>query len=301
MDSNSQGLVEYHNPYTDGRGMRHQGWKDSCDSMVHTDGTWVNSAYGVAPIEIQCQTVTSLRKAAVIYRDAYGDKKLADDLEARADRLSQFILENGYIQDIRGGYFAMGWERDSQGRLRRIETRSIDMHNVLRVLNMDNPAHKEMAFATVITLTSEDMFTRWGSRVMSAFEAAYGDYRYHCGIWPDKSNRKSESMSAIGLFGLDRFLGSRTTKLIKKVGCAEHIAGIDSAVPVIPYMDLYVFNHRYNELYLAEQMPPLYQTWGASSEIGKQERYTRIPTAALNADDRRFEQRLIADIAQRYR
>lgn len=302
IDGNAQGLVEYSNPYTDGRGMRHQGWKDSFDSMMHKNGTYVDSQYGVAPIEIQCQAIISLRKAAAIYRDIYHDKTKADGLNARADNLFSFILENGYIHDDKGDYFAMGWERNAAGGVRPIETRCIDMHYVLRLLDMNNPAHKEMAFNAVVTLTGEDMLTRWGTRVVSASAAGYGDYRYHCGIWSDKCNREVESFSSIGLHGLDRCVGRQTTELFNTVGCTpEYIAGLDAEYPVFPTMDLYVYNPLYNELYLAEQVPPLYQTWDASSEVGKQERYTRIPRQALDSANRKFENKLITNIIQRYR
>ncbi len=305
-DSNAQGLMEYKNPLTNGRGMRHQGWKDSFDSMVHKDGSYVDSTYGVAPIEIQCQTIISLRKAAAMYRNHYQDtaenRELADGLERRADTILNFILDHGWVDTAKGGYFAMGWERDEDGQVMRIETKSIDMHWVLRVLDMKNPSQKELAFQTVDTLAGEDMLTRWGSRVMSNSEKGYGDYRYHCGIWDDKHNRMAASMSWLGLYGYDRFLGGLSSDLYDATGCfPEYIAGIDAEFPVFPDMDLYVFNPDYNELYLAEQIPPLGQTWDATSIIGRQNRYTRIPPHAINPADRRFEQRLITSIDQRYR
>lgn len=300
MRDNPEGLVEYHNPYTNGRGMRNQGWKDSADAMVHKNGDWVNAVNGVAPIEIQCQAVISLRKAASIYRGVYENIRLARLLEDRADGLLRFILEKGWVEDERGGYFAMGWDRDEAGRPRRIETRSIDMHSVLRVLDMEDPEHKAMTREVVRTLTGEDMFTRWGSRVMSSREKAYGDLRYHCSVWPDKSNRVAESIGSAGLFGLDRFMGGRTTRLIEAVGCIpEHISGQDSEYPIIPTKDVYVYDRRYNEVHLAEQAPPLGQTWGASSEIGKRDRYRHTPPQAFTAEDQQFESTVVAALQER--
>lgn len=301
MDENPQGLIEYRNPYENGRGMRNQGWKDSADAMVHKNGEWVNSQYGVAPIEVQCQAVTSLRKAAAIYRSVHSNEIAAQQLEARAESLFNFILEQAWVQDERGGYFATGWDRSEDGSLRRIETRSIDMHSVLRILDMSNPDHKAMARETVRTLTSEEMLTRWGSRVMSAKEKAYGHLRYHCGVWPDKSNRVAESMTAIGLYGVDRMLGGLTTNTVTALGCyPEHISGEDSDAPQLPTKDVYVYNTKYRELYLAEQVPPLGQTWGATSEMGKDYRYSQIPFQANAPDDRRFEAEIEATILGRY-
>jgi hypothetical protein len=297
----NDGLIMYRNPYTNGRGMRNQGWKDSADAMVHASGEWANSFGGVAPIEIQCQAVTSLRKAAGIYRGVYKNEALALRLHEQADRLRSFILERGFVRDAQhGDYFAMGWDRGPTGKLRRLETRSIDMHSVLRLLDMADPAQRAQAFATVQALTAPDMFTRWGNRVMSSRSVTYGDLRYHCSVWPDKSNRVAESMAAIGFFGLDRFMGGRTTELIKIVGCVpEHISGKDSIVPIIPTKDVYVYDRRYDEVHLAEQAPPLGQTWGATSELAKQQRYVRTPEQAEPAREREFEARLIEELATR--
>jgi len=136
---------------------------------------------------------------------------------------------------------------------------------------------------------------------MSSREKAYGDLRYHCGVWPDKSNRVAEAMSHIGLFGLDRFMGSRTTGLLDNVRCVpEHISGEDSEEPKLPQKDLYVYNTTYKELHLAEQVPPLGQTWGATSEIGKKKRYETIPQHAFAEEARKFEDEIIADIRSRY-
>ncbi|HET9098469.1 MAG TPA: hypothetical protein VFN51_02525 [Candidatus Saccharimonadales bacterium] len=302
MDHNPAGLVYYSNPYRDGRGMRNQGWKDSAEAMVHKDGNWADSNAGVAPIEMQAQAVISLRKAAAIYRQAYSSaNELADDLERRADKLLKFILNDGWIEDESGGYFAMGWDRVVEGGIRRIETRSVDMHYMLRVLDMGDPYQKEMVHQTVQSLTSRDMLTRWGNRVMSRSEAAYGDYRYHCGVWPDKSNRVAESMAACGFYGLDKYLGRLTSNLIDRLGfIPEHIAGVDSAEPAIPKNDLYVYNRKYSELYLVEQIPPLWQTWGASSELGKIYRHLTTPQEADADEDRQFEKKIIEDIAGRY-
>ncbi len=301
MDENPEGLVEYKNPYMNGRGIRNQGWKDSADAIVHKDGEWANSYNGIATIEIQTQAIISLRKAAQIHRQLFNNERLADELEARADNLFTFILENGWVDDELGGHFAMGWDRDDQGSLRRIETKSIDMHNMLRLLDMDDLRQREMAFAVVRNLTSEVMLTRWGSRVMAADEVAYGDLRYHCGVWLDKSNRVAESISMVGLHGLDRRLGGLTTNVVDYFGSVpEHISGEDSEAPVLPKKDVYVFNKRYNEMHLIEQVPPLGQTWGATSELAKERRYGYAPERATAHVLHEFEDKILSELDERF-
>jgi hypothetical protein len=302
MSENQEGLVEYSNPLAStGQGMRNQGWKDSADAIVHTDGTWANSQAGIATIEIQAQAVVALQKAADVYRNSFDDQEFANHLAEKAAGLKQFILKNAWIEDERGGYFAMGWDRDENGELRRIDTRSIDMHVVLRMLDMDNPAEREMALKTVQTLMSEEMFTRWGHRTMSNKEKGYRDLGYHCGVWLDKANRVAESFSAIGLYGLDRFCGSRTSLLVDLLGCTpEHISGEDSSIPVIPDKDVYVYNKNYNEVHMFEQVPPLGQTWGATSEEGKKHRYASTPEFATDEELQKFEKAVILEVSNRY-
>jgi glycogen debranching enzyme len=301
MDESKNGLIEYSNPYTDGKGMRNMGWKDSAEAIMHKNGEWANSHGGIAAIEIQAQAITALQKAAHIYRTALDDERRAQQLEERASKLLNFVVENGWVEDEHGGYFAMGWDGDEQGNLRRIETKSVDMHQVLRVLDMENPDHKEKAKKTIRTLASEEMLTRWGNRVMSNKEGGYGDYRYHCGVWPNVANAVAETMAMIGYYRLDRTFGALVTSGLRYFGCApEHLPGDDSPDPELPDKDIYVYNKKYNEIYLLEQFPPLGQTWVATSEIGKQYRHTITPDTAELAEDQEFEQEIRHSIESRY-
>lgn len=281
---NDEGLIEYKNPIQNGGGMRNQGWRDSASAMVHADGQWANPNQGIASIEVQGFAYDAFREAQRIYLEIFADPEKAGELGERADLIQRTVLEKGYIEDSRGGYFVSGFDRDNEGRLRPLAVRTSAMARFLGsgLAKTGRPEDWEKIKQSVLTLTSPEMLTNWGLRTLSSDEPGYIPFLYHRGpVWLHDSNYGAANMSSLGLYGVDRLIGASTTKLVKTTGFfPEFTTGDDHEEPVFPERDTYVYDELYDEVYLFEQHPPFWQTWGASSEVAKAYRYARIPEEA---------------------
>jgi hypothetical protein len=289
-DENPEGFVEYKKyPYG---GMRNQGWRDSASALVHTDGSWANSDHGIAALDVQSVSFDALRNSARIYREFYKDEKKASDLDERSWNIQRRILHNGWT----GGHFVSGWDRTESNYSRKIETKTSAIGRLLRsgVLKTDNPEVKEKLHQTIRGVMAPDMLTRWGIRTLSSDEAGYVPFSYHIGpIWPHDTNEIAAGMSDHGFFGLDRVISTTTTHLHEVSGVFyEHISGDDSEEPTVPDRDTYVYSEFYDELYLWEQVPPIAQTWAATTEYAKQRRLSNTPLHAADPEKFAFEKEI---------
>jgi len=284
---NPEGLVEYKMyPYG---GMRHQGWRDSASALLHKDGTWADSENGLAAIDVQAISYDALMNAARIFRDLYRDDKTASLLEERAWNLQKFVIDNG----MAGGHLVSGWDHHDDGRFRQIGTMTSAVGRVLKtgLLKGDSPQLQELVRDNIRALMSPDMLTRWGVRTMSQAEVGYVPFSYHVGpIWLHDSNENAAAMSSHGFYGLDRMVGATTANQHDATGLFyEHISGYDTAEPHVPSRDTYVYDELHDELFLFEQVPPMAQTWAATTEYAKQRRYQRIPPHAIDIAKLQFE------------
>jgi hypothetical protein len=284
-NENPEGLVEYKKyPYG---GMRNQGWRDSASALVHTDGSWANSDHGLAAIDVQSVSFDALRNAAKIYRefDFLKNEELASELDERAWNIQRRILRDGWAD----GHFVSGWDRTENNYSRQIASKTSAIGRLLRseILKADNPQVKEQLHQTIRSLMMPDMLTRWGIRTLSSDEEGYVPFSYHIGpIWPHDTNEIAAGMSDHGFHAIDRIISATTSHLHGTTGLFyEHISGDDSEEPTIPQRDTYVYSELYDELYLWEQVPPMAQTWAATTEYAKQRRLAQAPLHATDPKD----------------
>jgi glycogen debranching enzyme len=169
-DVDGDGFVEYvrRSP----RGLDNQGWKDSYNSVVHTDGSLAQPPIALA--EVQAYVFLAKHRTADVY-EALGNAARAADLRAQATELKRRFNEAFWVADER--YFAMGLD----GNKRPIGTVT------------SNPAHglycmmiaEEKAADLAARVLKPDMFSGWGVRTMSKAAAAYNPMSYHNGsVWP---------------------------------------------------------------------------------------------------------------------
>jgi glycogen debranching enzyme len=184
-DLDGDGFVEYRT--RSARGIRNQGWKDSHDSIVHTDGRLAEPP--IALSEVQGYVYLAKTRIADVYR-ALGDETRANQLLAQAEELRRRFNEVFWMEDER--YFAAALDADKR------QVRTV----------MSNPGHglycgivdDEKASLLAKRLLAPDMFSGWGIRTMSKAAAAYNPMSYHNGsVWPHDNALIAAGLKRYGL------------------------------------------------------------------------------------------------------
>ncbi|WP_018042014.1 amylo-alpha-1,6-glucosidase [Methylobacterium sp. 88A] len=169
-DRDGDGFVEYARD-TD-KGLENQGWKDSHDSIFHTDGQLAKGP--IALCEVQ----------GYVYAAKNGMAKLAtllghDDLATRLGKEALALRENFdkafWCEEI--GTYALALD----GAKKQCAVRSSNAGHAL----FTGIALPERAASVAANLLSKDGFNGWGVRTIARGEARYNPMSYHNGsIWP---------------------------------------------------------------------------------------------------------------------
>jgi len=169
-DLDGDGFVEYRRRSP--AGLENQGWKDSNDSVVHADGSLAEGP--IALVEVQGYVYLAKLRIAEVY-EALGARDRAGELRAQARALrTQF---NQAFWNPEEGYFALALD----GRKRQVASVSSNPGHCLYCDIVD----PDKAPALAERLMSEDMFSGWGIRTLSAAARAYNPMSYHNGsVWP---------------------------------------------------------------------------------------------------------------------
>jgi len=164
--------------YTDYKSQSHQkrlinqGWKDSGNAIVHSDGSSPQSP--IALVEVQAYVYLAKIKLAEVYRKIRENDK-AQKLEKEALNLRQRFNRDFWMENK--DFFVLALEKNG-GKVESISS---------------NPGHAlwgeivdpQKAVLTMKRLMSEDMDSGWGIRTLSNLEKAYNPISYHLGsIWP---------------------------------------------------------------------------------------------------------------------
>jgi glycogen debranching enzyme len=169
-DIDGDGFIEYarHTP----RGLVQQGWKDSHDSIFHTDGSLAEGP--IAVCEVQAYAYGAWISGARL-ANTRGDVKAANEWNDRAARLKRQFEEAFWSEST--GTYALALCGDK----RRCEVRT------------SNPGHclftglvsEERARRVCGQLMSDASFAGWGIRTVAVGEGRYNPMSYHNGsIWP---------------------------------------------------------------------------------------------------------------------
>src|SRR5262249_37084697 len=141
--SNPEGLLEFR--MSQPRGIWNQAWKDTPESYMHADGSYANHHRGIASIEVQALAYDTLLDLANYYNERSKDEQVArqgENLRLKADaiitqarNLKDTILDRFWLEDDRGGYFALATDRDQIGNLRPLAVRTSNMGHALHLLD----------------------------------------------------------------------------------------------------------------------------------------------------------------------
>jgi len=169
-DSDGDGFVEYSRKSK--HGLVHQGWKDSHDSVFHSDGTLAEAP--IALCEVQSY-VYAAKLAASELADLLGDGTVARELKKQAENLRDRFEEVFWCEDLSTYALAL----DGSKRPCRVRTSNAG-HCLLSGI-----ATEERARRVATTLTDETSFSGWGIRTVASSESRYNPMSYHDGsVWP---------------------------------------------------------------------------------------------------------------------
>jgi len=181
-DRDGDGYVEYFRATP--RGLANQGWKDSFDAISHADGTLARAP--IALCEVQGYVYAAYRSISAIAA-RLGRAGLADRLAERAAALKAAFVRDFWLERERTVALAL----DADKRPCRVMTSNAAHCLAADLLDGDRAA------AVAERLLSDDMFSGWGVRTLSARERRYNPMSYHNGsVWPHDN--------AIAAFGLSR-------------------------------------------------------------------------------------------------
>ena len=179
-------LFEYKrlNPH----GIFHQAWEDSDMAYLHTDGTVARAETGVASVELQGYAYDALLAAADLVANSPEEASAWRELAGAVQAQTQKELWMDQIH-----YFAMGMDRDENGRPRQIQTLNLNAgllleSNLLR--NLDDGQRRHYLENLVYAIFSEDFLTPAGLRLRAKRHAdlvKFADY-HGCQVsWPKQT------------------------------------------------------------------------------------------------------------------
>ena len=169
-DRDGDGFVEYGRRSQ--KGLIHQGWKDSSDSVFHADGRLAEGP--IAICELQAYVYAAKRGMASLAK-MLGHAEKAETLEREAESLRQRFEAAFWCEEI--FCYALALDRDK----RQCQVRSSNAGHCL----FTGIAEPERARKLMSMFTDENFFSGWGIRTISASEKRYNPMSYHNGsVWP---------------------------------------------------------------------------------------------------------------------
>jgi glycogen debranching enzyme len=169
-DMDGDGFVEYSRKSK--HGLIQQGWKDSNDSIFHSDGVLAEAP--IALCEVQSY-VYAAKLAASDLAALLGDDGAAGELKKQATTLRQRFDESFWCEDISTYAIAL------DGTKRPCKVRASNAGHCL----FAGIATDEHARRAATTLTDDASFSGWGIRTVASSEARYNPMSYHNGsVWP---------------------------------------------------------------------------------------------------------------------
>ncbi len=169
-DVDGDGFVEYQRHAE--RGLVHQGWKDSNDSIFHADGRPAEGP--IALCEVQGYVYQAKLQAAEL-AGLFGEEDLAHRLRCEACDLKRRFNEQFWCEEL--GTYAIALDGDKQP----CQVRTSNAGHAL----FSGIASEDYAARVADTLLSEASFSGWGVRTVAATEQRYNPMSYHNGsVWP---------------------------------------------------------------------------------------------------------------------
>jgi glycogen debranching enzyme len=169
-EKNHDGYLKYQS--SSKNGLSNQGWKDSGDAIVNEDGSLAEPP--ISLVEVQGYVYLAKVSLADLYERA-GESERARQLRDQAEALRSRFNRDFWIEERQ--FYALALQAEN----RRAAAISSNPGQALWTGIID----PKNARPTVERLLSEDMFSGWGIRTLSAKEPRYNPIGYHLGtVWP---------------------------------------------------------------------------------------------------------------------
>jgi len=182
-DCDNDGFIEYKRSST--KGLLHQGWKDSADSVFHADGRLAQGP--IALCEVQAYVYAAKRGISKT-AEALGYHALAASLKHQALTLRERFQRAFWCEKI--GSYALALD----GAKEPCRVRSSNAGQCL----FTGIATFEHAQTVAEGLMAEDFYSGWGVRTIATSAARYNPMSYHNGsVWPHDN-----ALIAFGSLGL---------------------------------------------------------------------------------------------------
>ncbi len=183
-DVDGDGFVEYARHSS--KGLVQQGWKDSNDSIFHSDSKIAEPP--IALCEVQGYVYAAKLAAGRLSR-VLGDLKGSCELEVQAESLRTQFEEKFWCDDL--GTYALALD----GRKRPCRVRTSNAGHCLYT----GIASPERSRRVAEALMSAESFTGWGIRTVASTESRYNPLSYHNGsIWPHDNSVIANGMAKSG-------------------------------------------------------------------------------------------------------
>jgi glycogen debranching enzyme len=169
-DTDGDGFVEYASQSPSG--LKQQGWKDSADSIFHSDGTLADPP--IALSEVQAYVYAAKYGAARI-AELVRERETADALRREAQILKKKFEDAFWCDELSTYALAL----DGRKKPCRVRTSNAGQTLFGRI------AGAQRGRRLAETLFSSDLFSGWGIRTVSTEETRYNPMSYHNGsVWP---------------------------------------------------------------------------------------------------------------------
>jgi glycogen debranching enzyme len=173
-------------------GLFNQGWKDSANSVVYSDGS-ICRDHPVALSEVQGDLYRALHLWGQIFsgmRAGPGYHKRGQELLQRAKKLKKQFNHEFWMPEKK--YYAMALD----GHHRPVDSITSNPAQCLWARLIDDENVDEFAERVM----HDSLMTSWGLRTMATTEKAYNSFSYHNGsIWPWENALIAAGMKKYGL------------------------------------------------------------------------------------------------------
>ena len=154
------------------KGLGNQGWKDSGDSIMNSDGSLAEAP--IALVEVQGYIYRGKLLIADLF-DRVGDKDAAARLRSQAAELKRDFNRDFWVAS--NSFYAIALQKDQKPA-------AVISSNPGQAL-WTGIVDEDKATAIVDRLTGGEMFSGWGIRTLSHKERRYNPIGYHLGtVWP---------------------------------------------------------------------------------------------------------------------